>query len=249
MREKSYKKLFTIITPTYNCEQLISDTIKSVINQQSDLFEYIIVDGGSTDKTLNIINKYKNEYNIKMISEKDRGIYDAMNKGISMSKGKYLLFLGAGDKLKENILYNIYFKIKNENDILFLYGNVYMKKRNRIYNKKYNKFKFCINNICQQSIFYDKRIFDIIGLFDIKYKYFSDYIFNIKCFSNNLIKKLYINYIVTDYLGGGISENCIDEQFNKDYIKLIRNEFGYKYYLFLSIKANIKKLIKIILKI
>ena len=91
---------FSIITVTYNAGKVLEDTIQSVISQTYRNVEYIIVDGGSKDNTLEIIGKYSKHIN-KMVSEPDKGLYDAMNKGIRMATGDYLCFLNAGDKFHE----------------------------------------------------------------------------------------------------------------------------------------------------
>lgn len=91
---------FTIITVTYNAEKVLEDTIQSVIAQTYHHIEYIIIDGASKDNTLGIVEKYK-PYIHKLISEPDKGIYDAMNKGIGIATGDYLCFLNAGDSLRE----------------------------------------------------------------------------------------------------------------------------------------------------
>ncbi len=87
---------FSIITVCLNSEKTIETTIKSVIDQSFTDFEYIIIDGKSSDKTLEIIEKYKDS-RIKIISEKDKGIFDAMNKGVSLSKGKWIHILNSDD--------------------------------------------------------------------------------------------------------------------------------------------------------
>ena len=91
---------FSIITVTYNAGKVLEDTIQSVISQTYRNVEYIIVDGGSKDNTLEIIDKYSKHIS-KMVSEPDKGLYDAMNKGIRMATGDYLCFLNAGDKFHE----------------------------------------------------------------------------------------------------------------------------------------------------
>src|SRR2546421_9448699 len=115
------KKLFSIITPTLNPGRKLEDTINSVLSQNKELFEYIIVDGGSTDETLDIIRKSGER--IKWISEEDRGPYDSMNKGIGMATGDYLYFLGAGDLLRPNILEKVEKYIPSK-PLTFVYGNV-----------------------------------------------------------------------------------------------------------------------------
>lgn len=92
---------FSIITVTYNAESVLEDTIQSVITQTYKNVEYIIVDGGSKDHTLDIIHKYR-EHIHTLVSEPDKGLYDAMNKGISLATGDYLCFLNAGDALHED---------------------------------------------------------------------------------------------------------------------------------------------------
>lgn len=92
---------FSIITVTYNAEKVLEDTIQSIVTQSYKNVEYIIVDGGSTDGTLTIVNKYK-EHIHTIVSEPDKGLYDAMNKGIKLATGDYLCFLNAGDGLHED---------------------------------------------------------------------------------------------------------------------------------------------------
>ena len=90
------RPLFTIITVVYNCADSIEQTIQSVLSQTCPSMEYIIVDGGSTDGTLEIIERYKTSVT-KFISKPDKGIYDAMNRGISMAEGQWVNFMNSGD--------------------------------------------------------------------------------------------------------------------------------------------------------
>lgn len=92
---------FSVITVTYNARHVLEDTIQSVISQTWHRVEYIVVDGGSTDGTLDIINKYRNRI-ARVVSEPDKGLYDAMNKGIRLATGDYLCFLNAGDSFHED---------------------------------------------------------------------------------------------------------------------------------------------------
>ena len=92
---------FSIITVTYHAGKVLEDTIQSVIYQTYRHVEYIIVDGGSKDNTLEIVRKYRDRISI-VVSEPDKGLYDAMNKGIRLATGDYLCFLNAGDELHEN---------------------------------------------------------------------------------------------------------------------------------------------------
>ena len=121
MKKKKIKKpFFSIITVVKNDEVNIQKTIKSIISQSFKNFEYIVIDGKSTDKTIKKINNYKNKISY-ILSEKDRGIYFAMNKGIKIATGNFLLFVNSGDLLTKNalkIIYKLY--SKNREVILFL---------------------------------------------------------------------------------------------------------------------------------
>lgn len=228
------RKLFSIITPTYNCGSTITATIKTVLAQDKALFEYIIVDGLSNDGTLETIKEYGTE--IKLIAERDNGVYDAMNKGIDASAGKYLYFLGAGDQLREGILE----RIKPDmpaGDLHFVYGNVYRLDQNRVYDGSFDKSKLNKRNICHQAIFYEKNIFNIVGKFDLRYKTYADYALNLKCFGNKNIKRKYINYVVADYAGFGLSSVQKDEQFMADRPQMIKKNLGIKEFLVYKIRS------------
>ena len=92
---------FSVITVTYNAEKVLEDTVQSVISQTYHHVEYIIIDGASKDGTLEIVNRYRNRIN-QLVSEPDKGLYDAMNKGIALATGDYLCFLNAGDSFHED---------------------------------------------------------------------------------------------------------------------------------------------------
>ena len=113
----------SIITPTFNSEKLIKICLSSVKDQNFQNYEHIIIDNSSNDKTLKIIKEFNNP-KIKLISENDNGIYDAMNKGINASSGEYLLFLNSDDKLIDrNFLSNVN-KILLSKKIDILYSNI-----------------------------------------------------------------------------------------------------------------------------
>lgn len=233
-------KIFSIIIPNYNSGYKLENTIKSIINQKRDLYELIIIDGGSTDCCIDIIDKYK-FFIDKCIINKDNGIYDAMNKGIKIASGKYLYFIGAGDILQENILYEIS-EIIPKNGVNFIYGNVLYNGKK--YNGRYNKLKLLRNNICHQAIFYSYEIFSVVGLYDLKYKILSDYVLNIKCFGKQEINKIYLNKIIANYEGNGISVKKIDNEFLNDYLMIIKENFNYFLYLLALIKNIVKKILK-----
>lgn len=213
------QKLFSIVTPAYNSEAKIEKTINSVLSQREDLFEHIIVDGASTDGTLKVVETYGSS--LKLISEKDEGAYDAMNKGAAAATGKYIYFLGAGDSLKANVLEKIAARLPAGN-LNFVYGNVYMVNRGIIYDGEFDKTKLRKHNICHQAIFYERTIFDVMGGFEAKYLVLADYVFNIKCFWNDTVRKTYLGYVIANYEGGGLSDQIRDQNFVDEYSDLIQ---------------------------
>lgn len=219
----------SIITAVYNGAATLEDTIASVVSQTYSRREYIIIDGGSTDGTIDILKKY--DYVIDYwISEPDKGVYDAFNKGIDLAKGEWLNFIGADDKfVDEGILQRV---ISASSNSKFLYGNVIWGETGKIYDGKFYKYKICRQNICQQAIFYHKSLFEKIGKFDMKYPLMADWFFNMLCFADKYTKPKYIDEVIVKYSTNGISNTKIDIEFNKNQKKLIKETFGYWYLKF-----------------
>lgn len=230
-------KYLSIITSTFNAEKNIEDTIKSVVKQKNDYVEYIIIDGKSSDHTMEIINKYLHVIDY-VSSEKDYGVYDAMNKGISIARGKYLYFLQAGDELHNDAVdIAIKYIKKNINNISFIYGNVLWKQKGVIYDGSYNSFKLVRKNICQQSILYHRECFNMLGLFETDYKILADYVFNIKCFGNKNIHKIYLNKTLANY-DSGLSNNMKDKKLTRVVrYKLIYENLGWRCFFYAVINS------------
>lgn len=212
----------TVITVCYNAAKTIEQTILSVIHQTYPHIEYIIVDGASTDGTLDIIQKY--QQNIAcLISEPDTGVYDAMNKGIRYASGDFILFLGADDVLYcDRVLQNVAAKMIDRNVVY--YGNVIQLPTHKLYWGKFNKYKFGMGNICHQSIFYPRQVFNH-DLFDTKYTVYADYVFNLRIY--NTVRFVYIDEVIAYFDVRGISSRSVDAIFKKDKYRLIIDNLGY----------------------
>lgn len=208
----------SIITPTFNSAATLEASIQSVINQTGITFEHIIIDGNSTDETINIINKYPH---LKWLSEPDEGIYDAMNKGVELAKGEWIYFLGGDDQLKPGILQEIepYF---NKTDLDMFYGNIHNESTGLIYDGYFDLQKFINRNICQQAIFY-KTLLLKKRKFNLNYKLLSDYECNIVLYCNSRLKKEYVNQIIANYSGTGQSNTNIDDVFLIEKVKIFAN--------------------------
>ena len=230
------RKLISIIIATYNCGNKIEGTLHSIFSQDRDLFELIIVDGESTDKTLENIKKYEDE--LILISEKDMGIYDAFNKGINTANGEYIYFIGAGDHLKPGVLRHIKDHLPFGKPT-FVYGKCYFVKQKYINGKKFTAKLFIRDNLCQQGIFYHRSIFEILGKFDLQYIAFADWFFNIKCFLHNGIKKHYLDYVIADFEEGGLSSEIKrDRVFMQKFPVFVKDQFGFSKYIICKLFLN-----------
>ena len=213
----------SIIIPTFNSAKTLHECIESISEQTYSNIEIIIIDGVSTDDTIDIIKRYaSNNKKIRFISEKDKGIYDAMNKGIDMAEGDFLFFLGSDDKFyNKHVIYNIFSQPQNFNKYDVIYGNVLFKISQKIYDRKFSAYKLLHKNICHQGIFTRKELFSILGKFEIHYKALADWVFNMKWFNNKNIKHNYLNYTIAVYNEDGYCFNNpdIDFQENRQHIE------------------------------
>jgi glycosyltransferase involved in cell wall biosynthesis len=220
--------LISVITVVYNGASTLEQTILSVINQTYKNIEYIIIDGGSTDGTVDIIKKYE-KHLAYWVSEPDNGIYDAMNKGIDKATGEWLNFMNSGDCFYDkNILEDINFFI--ESDVI--YGNVCIKDKYGEYTLKPQRLK----NILFGMVFSHQSTFvkrTSMQIFDVKYKIAADY--NLFYTLYRLEKKFkYIPLTVSIYDGeNGISSICFKESMKERYI--IQNKhIGILFYIHLG---------------
>lgn len=179
IKKQKKKPFFTIITVVKNNQNDILKTIFSIKNQCFKNFEYLIIDGKSKDQTISNILKKKRFIN-KLISEKDHGIYDAMNKGLKEASGKVIVYVNSGDKLTKNGLKFIYQKFSENPKINFVFGTV---KRNYTkgtilkygFNPKRLDYNFDFATSHSTGFFIKRDSFNKVGKFNLKYKCSSDY--------------------------------------------------------------------------
>ncbi len=196
----------SIIIPTYNSCQTIVDALKSIKEQEFQDLEVLIMDGISQDNTVELVNGFILDYpKINCHVEKDNGVYEAMNKGISIAQGDYLYFFGSDDVLKSpETLKNVFSEIEGAD---VLYGNVQFKKSGEIYSGKssYEKLAYRQISICHQAIFYSKRVFEVVGSYNTKYYIHADHDLNIRCFENEKIRIKYIENVIAVFNELGLS--------------------------------------------
>ena len=200
----------SIITISYNAESYIEETIKSVITQQYKDIEYIIVDGLSTDNTLNIVNLYRDSIDV-VISEKDDSIYDAYNKGVERASGEYILFLNADDYLFDsNAIYNFVKQIRKQKLLPMMVSGQYVAKVGEdiidnwvlpISQEWLEKYDPALPALLIRS-----DIFEIVN-FDKECKLGGDSFFFQTLRVKGLFKVCFMNEVTTVFRMGGISTN------------------------------------------
>ncbi|WP_339879062.1 glycosyltransferase [uncultured Algoriphagus sp.] len=210
----------SIVIPNFNSGILLDHTLKSIFSKETSLlFEVLIMDNLSRDNPLVYINKYPKDA-INFFSSEDSGIYDAMNKGIGLASGTWLMFLGAGDKL---LLDQINIAVQSENsEFDLVYGNVIVSKSNKLYDGSFNLMKLLYKNISHQAIIYKSSVFNKIGMYDLHYKIWADYLMNLEIFFNKKMNKKYLELVFCTFQGEGISDQKKDFRFSnrKKYIYL-----------------------------
>ncbi len=193
------KPLVSVITISLNADKYIEQTIQSVLDQTYDNIDYVIVDGGSTDKTLNIVSKYQSNID-HFVSEKDEGIADAMNKGVALARGEYIIFLHADDYFYENeSLAHAMTYIDADTDILacnILYGKDMKIMRPRGFNFWFN-FK---QGLFHQGIICSRSLFSLLKGFDETFKVTMDYDFLLRSYRMraNLVKAPLVLSVMRD---------------------------------------------------
>ncbi|MCC9166591.1 glycosyltransferase family 2 protein [Pontibacter harenae] len=212
----------SIITIVFNAESTIERTIKSVIEQNYKFIEYIIIDAGSTDNTLEIINKYKNSVTY-IVSEKDKGIYDAMNKGITLASGELIGLLNADDFYEPEAISKIAeHYLKNGGDII--HGDVnYIKDCRKLFTLKpptiITRYSFTEMPLNHPATFIRKKIYEEIGLYRTNYMIAADWEFILRAFT--LQKSFsYIPHIITNYSLEGVSSTQAKVGFNEIFTTL-----------------------------
>lgn len=185
--------LVSIITPSYNRADFIESCLRSVKNQRYAGIEHIVIDGGSTDTTINLLHKYENLYNLKWISEPDEGMYYAINKGINMARGEIVAYLNTDDAYFPWSVEVAVRKLLGGAQLV--YGDLCMIKRTNSLETCYLQFykPFTLTfythfaTIAQPTVFLKKNIFEKIGMFDTSYRLLGDCEFWLRCARNSII--------------------------------------------------------------
>lgn len=209
----------SIVTVVYNGERTIRRTIESVLFQKFTDYEYIIVDGLSKDNTVSIAKEYEDRFSgrLRIYSERDKGIYDAMNKGISLSKGDYIWLVNADDFICGNALQELYdycINIGFKESVISSGMNIVDSCTNQIrYTTKGGNIEN-FNNACRQlkmgishpATIVHRGVYDKIGVYDDRYYISADVDFCIRCYREK-ITVLFSSLVITNMTDGGISNS------------------------------------------
>jgi len=203
MSDVKYK--VSIITVVYNGAKTIEQTILSVLGQSYKNIEYIVIDGLSTDGTQEIVKKYQDSI-AYFVSEKDNGIYDAMNKGIQKATGEIVGIINSDDWYAENVIEEVV-QYYEQNEVELVYGkviNIYENGREYLIGKKPIDYIWFQNVIHHPSVFIKKDIYEKFGIFDIKYTISSDYDLLLRFYSKK-VRFGYMDEVIAYFRMGGIS--------------------------------------------
>ncbi|KPM49335.1 glycosyltransferase family 2 protein [Jiulongibacter sediminis] len=224
--------LITIITITYNAEKVLERTLQSIAKQECKNFEYLLIDGQSKDGTLQLANKYRGLIT-SIVSEKDNGIYDAMNKGLAMAKGEFVWFMNAGDEIAdESTMCKIIANIHSDCDLI--YGDAwFVNESGEIRGKRsdltphklkanmtWKDLKYGML-VCHQSLIVRRSIAPAY----IENNLSADIDWEIKSFKKAK-KAVFLNYPIAKYLEGGISNQNLTKSLIDRY-NVLKNHFGF----------------------
>lgn len=242
----------TVITATYNSGATLRDTLESVLRQSFRDFEHIIVDGGSKDNTLAIVREYEPRYGgrLRWVSEPDKGIYDAMNKGIRMATGDVVGILNSDDFYTSNDVLECVAKTMDAPDVDAVYGDIHFVRdgdlsrcvryyTSRPFHRSWMRFGFMP---AHPSFYCRKSIYEKYGAFDLSYKVAADF--------ENLLRLIFVHRIRTRYLHkdfvtmrtGGASTSGLrsHEQIMHDHLRALKQNGIYSNLFFLSLRYPYK---------
>ena len=227
---KNYNPKVSIVVATYNAESYLQVTIDSIKNIRYKNIELIIVDGGSIDKTVELINENSNVISF-WISELDAGIYDAWNKGLNLSSGEWICFLGAGDVILRDSLstYIEYLESFPSGSVEYVSSQVVETRDYKKYSKKRGKAWYWRDfrrymTVAHPGSLHNRALYLKYGIYDSKYKVCGDYEFLLR--AKNLLKAEFLNFTSAIVLSGGISQYSIKAIYECEKAKILTGSRG-----------------------
>lgn len=223
----------------YNGAEHIRGALDSIVRQAYKNIELIVVDGDSKDGTQNILHEYAEHISV-LVSEPDKGIYDAMNKVLSVATGDWLIFLGCDDVLLGT--FDRIVPLLSRADTVY-YGDVIKTSSGKIYGGKFSKYRLMRHNICHQALFYPRSVYKSYS-YSLDYRWLADYVYNLKLLGD-AVPFVYTGVVVSIYNDEGGSARG-DADLTRDQLKLIRASFGNIYMLIEILRRLKDKIIRLI---
>lgn len=234
---------FSVITVCLNAGDTIKKTCESVCSQTFRDFEWIVIDGQSTDGTLGFLDSYSEDISL-LISERDDGIYNAMNKGIAHSRGDYCVFMNAGDSFYDE---NTLKTVSESAEVDLIYGDVMLSSKigkTVKYPENLPKSFFLKNTLSHQSSYFKRSLFEEYGVYDEAFKIAGDYEIFVRFFNKCMISSRYIDKPLSRFCLGGISSDRCFRKIRKKENHQIRWKYFPQYrFSFKSIRQEIRNFV------
>jgi glycosyltransferase involved in cell wall biosynthesis len=231
------RPLITVATVVYNAAEFLRSAIDSVLSQNYDNVEYIVIDGGSTDGTMDIIREYESRIDY-CISEPDGGIYDAMNKARKAARGDWLIFLGADDQLIVQ-LSSIAAGLTDRGAIY--YGDVEIAASGATSGGRFNRYRLMQENICHQAIFYPRSVYRVKS-YDTNAGILADHKYNMELWGIGT-RFIHLPHVVSRFNDQGASSGY-QAYFESIKLATIRSSFGWLFYVIKLARNAAVRLVK-----
>lgn len=219
---------FSIITVCRNEAATVRDTCKSIVTQSWKDYEWIVIDGASTDGTLNILEEFRDNFTA-LISEPDQGIYDAMNKGIDLARGEYVVFMNGGDTFASEHVLKLVAQSPQKD---LIYGNLRYDTIDGEIKSYPNQFRdrdLIKWMIPHQASFYRREIFDIFGKYDTNYHIAADYELNARMIAKHRISHFHVDEPLAIFDRSGVSSDPLHKSLRKKENHRVRMKYLGKY--------------------
>lgn len=247
----------TVVTPTYNSEKTIKDTLEALLRQSFSDFEYIVIDGASKDNTVNIIESYRQKFADKgvpvtIVSEPDKGVYDAMNKGINLAKGELIGLNNSDDWYEDHTLELIWTRFTQpdiDKNNTMIYGIERVWKNDKVQSLQCRGADFISEGVMPHCTFFvPKTVYEAHGVFDLSIRILADHDFLSRC-STEGVRFVRLDAVLSNFrLGGLSSSSYFDFYLEYFMVQRKRNYISEKEYKRIVFKLKAKRFIEKISK-